>query len=65
MHEKSPVFAGNISVLLVLASSPKAPTYFSATASAAAFCPFSPQSAAETSSIDWALAFPAATTASA
>ena len=65
MLETSPVFAGNISVLLVLASSPKAPTYFSATASAAAFCPFSPQRACETSSIDWALALPAATTASA
>ena len=52
MLDTSPVLAGNISVLFVLASSPNAPTYFSATARAAAFCPFSPHKAAETSSMD-------------
>jgi len=45
MLDTSPVFAGRINVLFVFASSPNAPTYFSATASAAAFCPFSPQRA--------------------
>ena len=65
MFDTSPVFAGNISVLFVLASSPNAVTYFSATASAAAFCPFSAPNDLETSSIDWALALPAAITASA
>ena len=65
MLDTSPVFAGKINVLLVLASSPNAPTYFSATARAAAFCPFSPHNALETSSMDWARALPAAMTASA
>ena len=65
MLDTSPVFAGKINVLFVLASSPNAPTYFSATARAAAFCPFSPHKALETRPMDWARALPAAMTASA
>ena len=65
MPETSPVFAGRISVLFVLASSWKAVTYFSATASEAALWPLDLPRDWETTSRDLALAAPAAMTASA
>ena len=52
----SPVLAGRISVLLVLANDWKAVTYFSATAKLAAFCPLSEHSDLDTISIERARA---------
>ena len=65
IEETSPVLEGRIRVLLVLASSWNALTYFSATASAAALDPLVWPNALDTSSMDWARALPAAITASA
>ena len=52
IEDTSPVFDGKIRVLLVLAKSWNADTYFSATASAAALDPLTSPRALDTISID-------------